>query len=135
MSNSVFVHRDGAREEGGFVFAFFQLQRCAEAGGAQQGQRQYYAFPDVDVDRYRLPAEAGGYRQVWLAPREIAPDALDARAQTWPNRHLRYTHGYGLVVSPVNAVSEEGLPEFFVKDIPPRSSDVFPKISRPELVM
>ncbi|CNK21368.1 Uncharacterised protein [Mycobacterium tuberculosis] len=28
-----------AGEEHCFVFALFQLQRCAEAGGAQQGQR------------------------------------------------------------------------------------------------
>lgn len=85
----------------------------------QQGQRQYYSFPDVDVDRYRLNND---YRQVWLAPREINPDGLDARAQTWPNEHLRYTHGYGLVMSPVNAISSEGLPEFFLKNIPVEST-------------
>ncbi len=85
----------------------------------QQGQRQYYAFPDVDVDRYRLNND---YRQVWLAPREINPAGLDARAQTWPNEHLRYTHGYGLVMSPVNAISSEGLPEFFLKNIPVEST-------------
>jgi len=87
----------------------------------QQGQRQYYAFPDVDVDRYRFPG-ATGYRQVWLAAREFDPDGLDARATTWPNLHLRYTHGYGVVMNPVNAVSAEGQPEFFLKDIPVASS-------------
>jgi hypothetical protein len=45
---------------------------------------------------------------------------------------LTYTHGYGAVVSPVNRVTREGLPEFWVKDIPPvASSDL--RISRPEL--
>jgi hypothetical protein len=30
-----------------------------------------------------------------------------------------YTHGYGIVMSPVNTVTTEGLPNFLIKDIPP----------------
>ena len=84
----------------------------------QQGFRQYYQFPDVDVDRYHLGG-ANGYQQVLLAAREIAPEALDGRAQTWPNLHLRYTHGFGVVMSPAGKVTSEGLPEFLLRDIPP----------------
>ena len=84
----------------------------------QQGFRQYYQFPDVDVDRYNL-GQNGGYQQVLLAAREIAPEQLDARAQTWPNLHLRYTHGFGVVMSPAGKVTSEGLPEFLLRDIPP----------------
>ena len=87
----------------------------------QQGLRQYYAFPDVDVDRYRLGGEAG-YRQVWLAAREIAPEQLDERARTWPNLRLRYTHGFGMVMSPVNAFTGEGSPTYFLQNIPTESS-------------
>lgn len=85
----------------------------------QQSLRQYYAFPDVDIDRYRA---GDRYRQVWLAAREINPRGLDARAQTWPNLHLRYTHGFGVVMSLAGEVSEEGLPPFLLKDIPTVSS-------------
>jgi len=54
------------------------------------------------------------------------------RSRIWINEHLVYTHGYGAVVGPVNRVTREGLPEFFVKDIPP--SAVGPlKITRPEI--
>ena len=81
-----------------------------------QGLRPYYIFGDVDIDRYRL---AGVQRQVMLAARELDPTRLTPQARTWVNEHLVYTHGYGLVMSPVNRVSEEGMPEFFLKDIPP----------------
>jgi uncharacterized membrane protein (UPF0182 family) len=89
--------------------------------------RTYYKFVDVDNDRYRLD---GNYRQVMLSAREISHQHLPSRI--WINEHLTYTHGYGLVFGPVNQVTAEGLPEFFVKDIPPVSSDAI-KVTRPEI--
>ncbi|MCX8053454.1 MAG: UPF0182 family protein, partial [Armatimonadetes bacterium] len=87
-----------------------------------QTLQQYYHFSDMDVDRYWLAPKGGGerrYRQVWLSARELDENRLPATAQTWINRRLQYTHGYGFVMSPVNEVNVEGLPQFFVKDIPP----------------
>lgn len=86
--------------------------------GSLQTLRPYYKFQDVDIDRYTLDND---YRQVMLSPRELVDDALPAQAQTWVNQHLIYTHGYGLAMSPVNKVTEDGLPEFFIKDLPPKS--------------
>ncbi|MEL7507186.1 MAG: UPF0182 family protein [Cyanobacteria bacterium J06554_1] len=87
--------------------------------GSLQTLRPYYRFQDVDIDRYTLDND---YRQVMLSPRELVDDALPAQAQTWVNQHIIYTHGYGLAMSPVNKVTEDGLPEFFIKDLPPKSS-------------
>ena len=87
--------------------------------GSLQTLRPYYRFLDVDIDRYTLNDD---YRQVMLSPRELVDDALPAQAQTWVNQHLIYTHGYGLAMSPVNKVTEDGLPELFIKDLPPQSS-------------
>lgn len=81
-----------------------------------QALRQYYEFTDVDIDRYVLNGEL---RQVMLAARELAPERLNVNAQTWVNRKLAYTHGYGVAVSPVAQVTRDGLPEFFLKDLPP----------------
>ena len=92
--------------------------------------RLYYTFPDVDIDRYRLPD--GSYRQVMLSARELDQNKLPANAQTWVNMNLVYTHGYGLGMSPVNVVTEEGLPEFFIKDIPPISEHGM-DVERPEI--
>jgi uncharacterized membrane protein (UPF0182 family) len=94
-----------------------------------QQLRPYYVFDDVDVDRYIID---GNYRQVMLSAREIDQAELPEEAKTWINQKLMYTHGYGLVVSPVTEVAEEGFPEFFVKDIPPRFSTNL-KIERPEI--
>jgi uncharacterized membrane protein (UPF0182 family) len=98
--------------------------------GQLQEIRLYYAFVDVDVDRYQLGDD---YRQVTLSAREIAHDELPQTAQTWINRHLIYTHGSGVVLSPVNEVLEEGLPSLWVRDIPPRSSYAELVLTRPEI--
>jgi len=89
--------------------------------------RTYYDFVDVDNDRYLINGE---YRQIMLSPRELAYRNLPSRI--WINEHLTYTHGYGVTLGPVNRISAEGLPEFFVRDIPPVSS-IDLKITRPEI--
>ena len=89
--------------------------------------RTYYKFVDVDNDRYLMD---GTYRQVMLSAREISHQHLPSRI--WINEHLTYTHGYGVVFGPVNQVTPEGLPEFFIKDIPPVSVGPL-KITRPEI--
>ena len=98
--------------------------------GQLQEIRLYYEFPGVDVDRYTIDGEL---RQVMLSAREMNHDTLTAQAQTWVNKHLIYTHGYGLCMSPVNRVTSEGLPEFFIKDIPPVSSIPNIQITRPQI--
>ena len=94
-----------------------------------QGIRLYYDFVDVDVDRYHLNGE---YRQVMLSPREMDVTKLPEKARTWINQHLKFTHGYGICMSPVSRQTPEGLPDLIVKDIPPVSS-VGIKIDRPEI--
>jgi uncharacterized protein len=78
--------------------------------------RTYYKFHDVDADRYRLD---GDYRGVMLSARELKVSLLPPNAQTWVNRHVLFTHGNGAVMSPVNRKSAEGLPLFYLSDIPP----------------
>ncbi|MDJ0590963.1 MAG: UPF0182 family protein [Pleurocapsa sp. MO_226.B13] len=80
--------------------------------------RPYYLFRDVDIDRYTID---DNYRQVMLSPRELSYERIPERAKTWVNQRLKYTHGYGLVMSPVNRVTSDGLPELFIKNIPPES--------------
>jgi len=86
--------------------------------------QQYYVFKDVDVDRYwlrNLEDSEKHYRQVWLSAREMNQSLLPRQSQTWINKHLTYTHGYGFCMSPVNEVTAEGLPNFFIYDIPPKT--------------
>ena len=85
----------------------------------QQQVRPQYTFGDVDIDRYQI---GGQTRQVELSAREISLDKLPS--QTWQNRHLVYTHGYGLVASQANAATPTGAPQYLVKDIPPVSTEL-----------
>ena len=91
--------------------------------------RLYYDFKDIDIDRYTLD---GRYQQVMLSARELNQSRLPSDAQTWINQRFKFTHGYGAAMSPVNRFDDEGLPFFYVKDIPP-SSSVGLRIDRPEL--
>ncbi|MEG2291714.1 MAG: UPF0182 family protein, partial [Clostridium sp.] len=77
--------------------------------------RYYYQFNDIDIDRYYID---GKYNQVFVAPREINFDKLDENSLTWQNKHLAYTHGYGVVMSKVNSVTSEGQPNFIMSNIP-----------------
>jgi uncharacterized membrane protein (UPF0182 family) len=94
-----------------------------------QSIRLYFEFNDVDVDRYQVN---GSYRQVMLSGRELNVNALPPQADTWVNRHLIYTHGYGLIMNPVNKVTSEGLPDLLIKDLPP-VIDFDMRIEHPEI--
>ncbi|MDE2141926.1 MAG: UPF0182 family protein [Elusimicrobia bacterium] len=96
----------------------------------RQALRPYYAFPEVDTDRYSID---GRMRQVLIAARSLVTDLLPETAQTWVNLNLQYTHGYGAVAALVNSATEEGAPEMVLKDAPPQSDAPAFKITRPEL--
>lgn len=92
-----------------------------------QSIRQYYAFNDVDNDRYIID---GKYTQTYLATREIDETKI---SDSWLNRHLKYTHGYGITLSRVDKVTASGQPDVLVGNIPPESSVEEIQITRPEV--
>ncbi|HOO72406.1 MAG TPA: UPF0182 family protein [Spirochaetota bacterium] len=94
-----------------------------------QELKPYYYFHDVDVDRYMINRQKIA---VNLSARELLHSRLTVSSQTWQNKHLIYTHGFGAVLSRVDKVTEEGLPEMLIYDIPPQSKIDF-SISRPQI--
>jgi uncharacterized protein len=98
-------------------------QPLLETNRQLQQIRSYYRFPDADIDRYTFLSDAKAKpptlskQQVLISPRELDYQAVPKQAQTWINKHLIYTHGYGFTLSPVNRVGPGGLPDYFVKDI------------------
>ena len=82
-----------------------------------QELRPYYEFSSIDIDRYEIEGEM---RQVMLAGRELNKQNLPG--QSWINQKLEFTHGYGVVMNPVDEVTPQGHPEFYIKDLPPKSS-------------
>ena len=116
--NSITIKNIRLWDHGPLLKSFAQLQEI----------RPYYRFADVDVDRYTVNGE---YRQIMLSAREMSSQHLPSKG--WINEQLTYTHGFGLVAGPVNRITPEGLPDLWVKDIPPNASGGFPKITRPEI--
>ncbi len=82
-----------------------------------QAIRPYYEFTGVDVDRYTVN---GVYQQVFISARDLILEKLPAGAQNWINKHLKYTHGYGVAMNPAAQRGEEAM-TWFIGDLPPRS--------------
>lgn len=93
-----------------------------------QGIRPYYNFTDADVGRYMIN---GQLEQVNLAAREINIAKLPKEAQNWENTHLRYTHGYGAVITPAAQNGEMPM-RWFLRDLN-LQSDVGFQIEKPDI--
>ncbi len=91
--------------------------------------RSYYEFYTVDNDRYMIGGETV---QTMLSAREIAR-TLPSQSDTWVNRHMQYTHGYGMVMSPVTQATRQGEPRFLLRDIPPIPSSPELRIENPAI--
>ena len=86
----------------------------------QQQLRPYYKFLSVDGVRYAID---GQKRMFGSAVRELPSLALVGQQEWlkyWGSAALLFTHGMGLVMSPVNEVDEVGSPTYAVKEVPPR---------------
>jgi uncharacterized membrane protein (UPF0182 family) len=93
-----------------------------------QELRTYYHFTAVDVDRYTVN---GIYQQVFLGARELNLKELPQAARNWVNEWLKYTHGYGVVMTPAAQGGEEPM-TWFIEGIPPHSDYGF-KIEQPAI--
>ncbi|MBR5155648.1 MAG: UPF0182 family protein [Clostridia bacterium] len=95
-----------------------------------QGIRNYYKFNETDI----VPYEINGKKTaVAITPREITKENLSDSADTYINRTLRYTHGFGVTMNVINEVSSQGQPEFLIKDIPPKSAEGVQQIRQPRI--
>lgn len=92
-----------------------------------QELRYYYKMGDIDIDRYQVD---GKTTQMALSVREIDSNYLTGTARSWVNKHLVFTHGYGFVMSSIHGVTPQGIPEFLVRDIPPKG---IIDVTRPEI--
>ena len=82
-----------------------------------QALRPFYEFNNVAIDRYEVN---GQLRQVMIATRDLS--SLPPEADSWQNRHITFTHGFGVVASQVNTANFEGQPVFLASNIPPEGS-------------
>ncbi len=92
--------------------------------------RKYYTFNDIDVIPYEIDGELTG---VFMSARELNKDNLEETARSYANEKFRYTHGYGVVASPFNRVTQDGQPYFAMKDIPTVSEYGMPELKQPRI--
>ena len=92
--------------------------------------RKYYTFNDIDVVPYEIDGELTG---VFMSARELNKDNLEETARSYTNEKFRYTHGFGVVASPINKVTADGQPYFCIQDIPPVSTKGMPKLTQPRI--
>ena len=85
--------------------------------------RAFYRFDDVDIDRYRIN---GDVIQTLTSVRDLDPSEIPD--PTWVNKHLQFTHGYGAVLAPANAVTPDGKPQFGISEIPPQPNPDTPGV-------
>ncbi len=98
--------------------------------GQLQGLRNYYEFMDMDIAAYQID---GAKKPIILSARELKKDKNSPTTQNYSNDKMRFTHGYGVVASPVNEVTSEGHPVLYVKDIPLSSDITELKITEPRI--
>ncbi len=90
--------------------------------------RPFYTFNAVDEDRYPVLSHT---RQVNISAREVDISKLPKSAQNWENAHMRYTHGFGAVVSP--AAQDAGVPlVWYLRDLN-MQSDVGFTVKHPDI--
>jgi uncharacterized protein len=87
--------------------------------GTNQNLQTYYKIGDVDVDRYLVD---GKTQQVLIAARNL--NSADLPSQSFVNRHIVYTHGYGVVASPSNSADTAGNPNYLIENVPTVSNGV-----------
>ncbi len=76
-----------------------------------QGERREYEFVDLDIDRYDV---AGRTEPVAISVRELK---IGNSEEGWENRHLVFTHGYGVAMSPANVIGSGGTPNYLVSGL------------------
>jgi uncharacterized membrane protein (UPF0182 family) len=84
----------------------------------KQQLQAYYNFKStLDIDHYPL---AGRQRDLAVAVRELNLSGISR--STWTNKHLVYTHGYGVVAAPTDRMDPEtGTPVFVNGGLPPQN--------------
>lgn len=110
---------------------FLDIPPTREACLRLQTINQFYTCADVDVDRYTIDNRK---RTLFVIGREI--DYSKFGPSDFQRRHFTYTHGYGLIMAPVDEIDENsGRPRFLVGGIPQTVTGDFiqPQVAQPAI--
>jgi len=88
----------------------------------EQQLRPYYQFISVDGVRYTIDGEKRMYASAVRELPSLGMRGPKAWLRHWGSAALMYTHGLGLVMSPVNEINDEGGPQYVLHSVPPVAS-------------
>ncbi len=106
------------------------LPSTLSVSNSSKSIRDYYTFTDSDIVPYTVNGQKSALN---LAPRELDTEKLPETSKNYINLHLRYTHGYGIVASKINQVSEDGQPIYVIDNMPVTSAEGYPQITEPRI--
>jgi uncharacterized membrane protein (UPF0182 family) len=82
----------------------------------REANRRYWGFDQVlSVDRYKIDDRL---QDTVIGVRELRPDKFQLDSQPWVNRHIVYTHGYGVAAAYGNQRNSDGEPDFLQSGVP-----------------
>ncbi|MCX7746506.1 MAG: UPF0182 family protein [Clostridia bacterium] len=93
-----------------------------------QSSTNFYTFNDGDIINYNIN---GKEMPVFMTAREIDTHRLPTK--TYINTMFKYTHGYGLVMNPINRVTAKGQIDFVINDLKMNSADKNLTVKEPRI--
>lgn len=104
------------------------IQSTLDSNLQLQSNTAFYSFKDGDIINYNIN---GQETPVFVSAREIDKNKLPDK--TYLNTTYRYTHGYGVVMNPINKITPKGQVDFIMSGLDNESIDPSLKIERPEI--
>ncbi|MCK5812306.1 MAG: UPF0182 family protein [Clostridiales bacterium] len=93
-----------------------------------QSNTLFYTFVDGDILNYNLD---GKIKPIFISAREINPSSLPDNS--YINRVYKYTHGYGVVINPLNSTNAQGQIESILGGLDFKSNYESLKVTRPQI--
>jgi len=94
----------------------------------QQRNTNFYTFYDCDIINYTIN---GKNMPVFISAREIDKNQLPEKS--YINTTFKYTHGYGVVINPINSITDKGGVNYILSGLKMNSVDPNLKINQPRI--
>jgi len=104
------------------------IQSTMDSNVQLQSNTAFYSFNDGDIINYTIN---GKEIPVFISAREIDKNKLPNK--NYLNTTYGYTHGYGLVMNPINKLTRDGQVDFILSGLVHKSVDPDLIINRPEI--
>jgi uncharacterized membrane protein (UPF0182 family) len=107
------------------------LDATLDSNKQLQSLTPFYDFNDGDILSYDINGEK---LPVLISAREINTQKIESKGDNaYTNKMFRYTHGYGIVINPINKLTNQGQTEFFMSGLGNKSVDDSLDVKYPQI--